>query len=79
MSAANSAASQVRRTAEPTQSAAPRAAMRASPAAGFAFVDSGDEIRINLGDIQFARESMEIEAFKPSLLSRFLDLVAPLK
>lgn len=75
MSAANSAASQVRRTAAPPQ------AMRApqAQAAGFAFVDSGDAIRINLGDIQFGRESMEIEGFKPSLLSRFLDLVAPLK
>lgn len=76
MSAANSAASQVRRTAAP-----PQAAARAPQpqAAGFAFVDSGDAIRINLGDIQFGRESMEIEGFKPSLLSRFLDLVAPLK
>lgn len=81
MSAANSAASQVRRPAAPTQAAAPRPAMRAPQpqAAGFAFVDSGDEIRINLGDIQFDKQSMEIEAFKPSLLSRFLDLVAPLK
>lgn len=85
MSAASSAASQVRRPAAPSPqaAAAPRPAMRApqAQAAGFSFVAAGndDEIRINLGDIQFEKESMEIEGLKPSLLSRLFDLVSPLK
>ena len=83
MSAASSAASQVRRPAAPSPQAAvaPRPAMRAPQAAGFSFAAAGndDEIRINLGDIHFEKESMEIEGFKPSLLSRLFDLVSPLK
>lgn len=82
MSAASSAASQVRRVTAPSaQPAEPRPAVH-SPrpqAASFAFVDRGDEVRINLGDIQIRKESMEIEGFKPTLLSRILDLVAPFK
>jgi len=83
MSAASSAASQVRRPAAPSPqaAAAPRPAMRAPQATGFSFAAAGndDEIRINLGDIHIEKESMEIEGFKPSLLSRLFDLVSPLK
>jgi hypothetical protein len=53
---------------------------RAAPAApAFAFAEGGDEIRLNLGDIPLQQESMDIEGFKPTLLSRLFDLVAPLK
>jgi hypothetical protein len=43
------------------------------------FVDSEEEFRINLADIPRQQESMDVEGFKPSLLSRLFDLVAPLK
>lgn len=82
MSAASSAT--VRRTAAPAPSrpAAPQAAAQPRPAlqaAGFAFVDGEDEIRINLGDIPLQKASMEIEGFKPTLLSRLFNIVSPLK
>jgi hypothetical protein len=51
------------------------------PAAGFGFAeaDDGDEIKINLGDIPRMQETLDIEGFKPTLLSRLFDLVAPLR
>jgi hypothetical protein len=50
------------------------------PAEGFAFAaDHEDEFRVNLGDIPRPQETMEVEGFKPSLLSRLFDLIAPLK
>jgi hypothetical protein len=54
-----------------------RAAARQSE--GFAFADHEDEFRVNLGDIPRLQESMEVEGFKPSLLSRLFGLIAPLK
>lgn len=52
--------------------------MHAAPA--LAFVESNeDEFKLNLGDIPRQQESMDIEGFKPTLLSRLFDLVAPLK
>jgi hypothetical protein len=40
-----------------------------------------DEIRLNLSDIPLPRldNEMHVEGFKPSLLSRLLDLVMPLR
>ena len=87
MSAASPATSQVRRTAAPAPSpsrpapnpqAAARPATRA-PQSTAAFVEVDEEIRINLADIPRQQESMDVEGFKPSLFSRLLDLVSPLK
>ena len=78
MSAASPATSQVRRTA----AAAPSRSVASEPAHArptFAFADGGDEIKLNLADIPRQQESMDIEGFKPTLLSRLFDLVAPLK
>jgi hypothetical protein len=78
MSAASHAASAVRRTAAPAQ--APRQAAR--PASGFSFNDAAsgeDVVRINLQDVPTPEQTMDVEGFKPSLLSRLFDLVAPLK
>jgi hypothetical protein len=82
MSAGHSASTQVRRTAP----AAPARHVQ-SPVArstgqfAFAAASGDDEIRINLGDIPLPRleNEMHVEGFKPSLLSRLLDLVMPLR
>jgi hypothetical protein len=37
------------------------------------------EFRLNLSDIPFMRGTMHVEGLKPTLLSRLLDLVAPLR
>lgn len=82
MSAASSAAT-VRRNAAPAPASrpAPRSAPRATQAAA-AFLDEvEDEFRLHLADIPEVPEarSMDVEGFKPSLFSRFLDLVSPHK
>jgi hypothetical protein len=81
MSAGHSASTQVRRPAP----AAPARPTQASPArntAQYAFAASSgdDEIRLNLSDIPIPHlgDAMHVEGFKPSLLSRLLDLVMPL-
>ena len=78
MSAAASAAT-VRRN--PAPASAPAQHVAASPQAqAFSFVEVEDEIRINLGDVELPRnKDMTVEGFKPSLLSRLLDLVSPHK
>jgi hypothetical protein len=82
MSAGHSASPQVRRTAaaapaRPTQ--APLA--RATGQFAFAAAHADDEIRLNLADIPVPRQddAMHVEGFKPTLLSRLLDLVMPLR
>ena len=82
MSAGHSAATQVRRPAQ----AAPAQPTKAPPARSrgqFAFAaGSGDEeIRLHLADIQLPPPDteMKVEGFKPTLLSRLLDLVMPLR
>jgi hypothetical protein len=77
MSAA-SPASAPRRVAAPARPASAPAA-RAPQAAVATFDDHEDEFRLNLSDIPRLRESMEVDGLKPSLLSRLLDLVAPIK
>jgi hypothetical protein len=71
----SAAASQVRRPAPPQSARQPM--HRASK-----FDDSPtngeDVIRLNLADIPRVEETMDVEGFKPSLLSRLFDLVAPL-
>jgi hypothetical protein len=80
MSAGHSAAPQVRRTAAPAR---PTQASSARSTAQFAFAAAAadDEIRLNLSDIPLVRQDneMHVEGFKPTLLSRLLDLVMPLR
>lgn len=88
MSAASSAAT-VRRNAAPApaprpaphQAPAPRAVVHATQAAVAFLDDVEDEFRLNLADIPDVPEarSMDVEGFKPSLLSKFIDLVSPHK
>jgi hypothetical protein len=82
MSAGHSASTQVRRTApaapaRPTQSPP----VRSTQQFAFAASSGDDEIRLNLADIPIPRNDneMHVEGFKPSLLSRLLDLVMPLR
>lgn len=82
MSAANAANTQVRRPVAPTRAAAApvaRPAMQAAPAAAIGFDDHDDDFRLNLSDIPLQRGSLDVEGLKPTLLSRLLDLVMPLK
>ena len=82
MSAGHSASTQVRRTA-PAAPARPTHAPVARSTGQFAFAAASgdDEIRLNLGDIPLPRQDneMHVEGFKPTLLSRLLDLVMPLR
>ena len=82
MSAANAANTQVRRPVAPTRTAAApvaRPTMQAASAAALAFDDHDEDFRLNLSDIPLQRESLDVEGLKPTLLSRLLDLVMPLK
>jgi hypothetical protein len=77
MSAAASTATQARHGAA-RQTASVQPAPRA--AQGFRFVadDDADEIRIHVADLPRVEESLIVEGFKPTLLSRLFDLFAPL-
>jgi hypothetical protein len=85
MSPTNAANAQAaRRPAAPTRPAgttATRAAMQSAPVAAAVggFDDHSDEFRLNLSDIPRMQESLDVEGLKPTLLSRLLDLVAPIK
>lgn len=94
MSAASPAQPQVRRTvaAAPSRSpqaqahaqahAQPHAPVRqpahAARASDFFKPRGEEEIHLNLSDIPVMRGTLDVEGFKPSLLSRIFDLVAPL-
>lgn len=89
MSAASSAAT-VRRNAAPapaprptpqSQAPASRPAPRATQAAAAFLDDVEDEFRLHLTDIPEVPEakSLDVEGFKPSLLSKLLDIVSPHK
>jgi hypothetical protein len=91
MSAASPAQTQVRRTATAAPSRAPQAApqQQAAPAPvrqaansqafDFSTPKGDEEIRLNLSDLPVMRGTLEVEGFKPSLLSKLFDLIAPLK
>ena len=84
MSAASPAHNQVRRTAAAAPSRAPQQQAHAyaqaqAPVRRSAPRDE-DEMRLDLRDISpLSPSDLDVEGFKPSLLSRLLDLVAPLK
>ena len=92
MSAASPAQNQVRRTAAAAPSRAPQqqahayahpqaqAPVRQPARANDFFAPRGEEeVRLNLSDIpQMSTGDLHVEGFKPSLLSRLFDLVAPL-
>jgi hypothetical protein len=81
MSAGHSAATQARRPAQAAPAQPARAPVRSAPQFAFAAGSGDDEIRLHLGDIQLppADTEMKVEGFKPTLLSRLLDLVMPLR
>jgi hypothetical protein len=89
MSAASSAATVRRnaatapapRPAPSAQAAAPRPAPRVQQPPVAFLDDVEDEFKLHLADIPEVPEarSMDVEGFKPSLLSKFLDLVSPHK
>jgi hypothetical protein len=83
MSAVSPASSQVRRSAgaPPARSAPLPHAAQAGRGARVAFdpPDPEDEIRIRLDDIPPLQQTMDVEGFKPTLLSRLFDLVTPHK
>jgi hypothetical protein len=79
MSAASSANPQMRRNPAAPAQPAPRAAARSAPMYAFVSSEIEDEFKLNLNDIPRQRETLDVEGLKPSLLSRLLDLVAPIK
>lgn len=85
MSAANSASQPARHGAAMSPATRPvplaqRAGAAPQPSrVGFASKESGADFKLNLADIPRAQETLDVEGFKPSLLSRLFDLLAPLK
>jgi len=81
MSAGHSA-TQVRRPAQAAPAHPTKAPLARSTAQfAFAAASGDDEIRLHLADIPLPPQDteMRVEGFKPTLLSRFLDLVMPLR
>lgn len=79
----SAAGSQVRQSAASAARAqapqqAPRAAARSAPMYAFVSSEVEDEFKLHLNDIPRQRESLEVEGLKPSLLSRLLEMVAPI-
>jgi hypothetical protein len=81
MSAGHSASTQVRRTAPAAPARPTQTPARNTSQFAFAAGSGDDEIRLHLGDIQMPPPDteMRVEGFKPTLLSRLLDLVMPLR
>lgn len=86
MSAASPAQTQVRRNAAAAPSRSPqpqpqapvRQAAPAPQADDFWTPRGEEEIRLNLSDLPVMRGTLDVEGFKPSMLSRLFDLIAPL-
>ena len=85
MSAAIPNPNQVRRNVAaapsrpPHPQAQPHAPVRQSAPVARSRPRSEEDFRLNLSDIPVAQDSLEVEGFKPSLLSRLFDVIAPLK
>jgi hypothetical protein len=81
MSAGHSASTQVRRPAPAAPARATQApSVRATQQFAFSASGAEDELRLNLNDIPVMRmrDNMHVEGFKPSILSRLLNLIMPL-
>jgi hypothetical protein len=76
--AARSANPQPRQPARATE-AAPRAAARSAPMYAFVSSEVDEEFKLHLNDIPRQQPTLDVEGLKPSLLSRLLELVAPIK
>jgi hypothetical protein len=81
MSAANTASQPARRNGapqvratSPTTGARPAHAATQPARLSFASKESEPELKLNLADIPRAHETLEVEGFKPTLLSRLFDL-----
>jgi len=80
MSVASPAQSQVRRTVAAAPSRSSQPIRQAQAPQAFAFPpDREDEFRLNISDMPVTQETLDVEAFNPSVLSRLLDMFAPLK
>jgi hypothetical protein len=81
MSAGQSASAQVRRTAPAAPARPTQAPVARTTQFAFGAASADDEIRLNLSDIPRMQPDaeMRVEGFKPTLLSRLLDLVMPLR
>lgn len=79
MTVGSPASSQARRPAVPAR---PAASVQQAPRTGYSLAAAAagaeDELRLDLRDIPRTQLSMDVEGFKPSLLSRLFDLFAPL-
>ena len=64
---------------QPQPHAQPHAQIRQSAPVARSRPRSEEDFRLNLSDIPMAQDSLEVEGFKPSLLSRLFDVIAPLK
>ena len=75
MSAAATSRTQVRAPARQ-----PIAQPPAHAAHGFSFAadDHADEIRVHVADLPRIEETLVVDGFKPTLMSRLFDLFAPL-
>lgn len=76
----SAAGSQVRQSAAHAHASQPvaRAAARSAPMYAFVSSEIEDEFKLHLNDIPRQRESLEVEGLKPSLLSRLLEMLAPI-
>jgi hypothetical protein len=83
MSAANTASQPARRNGAPqVRTMSPTGTRPAHTATqparlSFASKESEPELKLNLADIPRAQETLEVEGFKPTLLSRLFDLFMP--
>jgi hypothetical protein len=77
--AARSANPQPRQPARATEAAPARAAARSAPMYAFVSSEIDEEFKLHLNDIPRQQPTLDVEGLKPSLLSRLLELVAPIK
>jgi hypothetical protein len=75
---AAAAQTQVRPSAPARQPVRSQAPARAAEGFSFTADDHGDEIRIHVADLPVVEETLDVEGFKPTLMSRLFDLFSPL-
>ncbi len=68
------------RPAAPAPAQRPAARAPSARQGFFVKAESDDSFKLNLSDLDLPRtQEMEVEGLKPSLLSRLVDLISPLK